>query len=210
MAGNFTGLIYDDDAYKEKVARSTNTLNYRLDPNYAINCGKCIGDNSARGGHAASIVQRNNNYGNQINVDSILRGVYNRNTKSNLQQQPPKLDNYKINNLPDCPEGIESQNSRYSHPAFDIRGLTTSDLRLDYPLHDPQCQIFENFAINTRLQAKDNHKAIWQKPMDQYEHFPKPKTDKQAKCNVILDCKYAPYNNSNQSEHIGNSSERFV
>jgi hypothetical protein len=50
--------------------------------------------------------------------------------------------------------------------------LTVPDLNFSYPLQDPQCQIFENFSINTKLQAKDNHRTIWQVPLNQSDLLP--------------------------------------
>ncbi|MEM3062343.1 MAG: hypothetical protein QW303_02185 [Nitrososphaerota archaeon] len=164
MAGNFTKLIYDDQAYSEKLYRSTDPLKYRLDPNYAISCNKCFAPHSPSSKGSEVIEQR-------IDVDSILRGVAKKYGKSIAHQSPESLDKFQTHFPKDCSNFLESEYSRYTHPSFDIRGLNVKDLRMDYPLHDPQCHIFENFAINTRLQAKDNHRAIWQIPMDQTEFF---------------------------------------
>lgn len=155
MAGKLTGLKYDRNAYVEEVARSTNPLLYKLDPNYAINCqGNC------------------NARSDQIDVDSILKGITKPKSRSNEQQKPEPLGKYNRPLPHSCYNGIDSECTRYTHPAYDIKGLTVSDMRFDYPLHDPQCQIFENFQVNTRLQAKDNHKAIWQVPLEQKNLLP--------------------------------------
>lgn len=164
MIGNFTKLIYDDQAYSEKLYRSTDPLKYRLDPNYAINCNKCFSPHNPSSG-GFELEQR-------IDVDSVLRGVGKKYGKSIVHQTPTDLEKYQTHISKDCSNFLESEYSRYTHPSFDIRGLNVRDLRLDYPLYDPQCHIFENFAINTRLQAKDNHRAIWQVPIDQSDLFP--------------------------------------
>lgn len=188
MAGNFTGLRYDNEAYNEEVKRSTNPAMYRLDPNYAVNCNKCFSPHGARNGNEAAVA-----IGQQIDVDSVLRGIATINTKSNRHQQPIPLSRYQTTPLNECSPALESQYSRYTHPSFDIKGLNISDMRFGYPLHDPQCQIFENFEVNTRLQAKDGHKAIWQTPLDQKDSFPTPRMGRAKNCTVSVNCNYAPY-----------------
>ena len=188
MAGKFTNLRYDKQAYAEELARSTDPLGYRLDPNYATNCGKCFAANGPRNGHEASEA-----IGNKIDVDSILRGVGKINTKSNAEQQPTLLNSNQLKPIPDCSDNLESEYSRHTHPTFDLRGVATKDMRLGYPLHDPQCQIFENFGVNTRLQAKDNHRTIWQTPVSQRELLPTERMNRVKNCRVTVDCSYAPF-----------------
>ena len=94
---------------------------------------------------------------------------------------------------PECSNELETQYSRYTHPSFDIKGLGQSDMRLDYPLHDPQCQISENFAINTRLKAKDEHITPWQIPMNQRDLLPTEKLGKVKNYTLLTNCNYAPY-----------------
>lgn len=167
MAGEYTRMNYDYAASNERTERSTNPLLYRLDPNYAVNCGRCFAPHDRVGGLGGS-----DSVGNQIDIDSILRGVAQLNSKSNLQQIPVSLEGYKLFNYNDCRDTIETESSRFLTPAYEIRGMATQDLRYDYPLEDPQCNIFESFAVNTRLQAKDNHRTVWQVPLDQSDALP--------------------------------------
>jgi hypothetical protein len=167
MAGQYTRMDYDPEAYKESVSRSTNPLLYKLDLNSNVNCNRCFAPYSRVGGlQGADVV------GYQTDVDSILRGVTKLNSKSNMQQIPDSLDRYDLYAYKDCCNQMESENTRFTYPAFDIRGLTVPDLHFDYPLQDPQCQIFEPFAINTKLWAKDTHRTVWQIPMDQRDAMP--------------------------------------
>jgi hypothetical protein len=188
MAGKFTNLRYDPEAYDEEVLRSTNPLLYKLDPNYAINCNSCFAPYGPRGGHDNSEV-----VGDKIDVDSILKGLHKINSKSNKHQMPEPLSHYPLQLPNECPTALETQHSRYTHPSFDIRGLNVADMRLGYPLHDPQCQIFENFEVNTRLQAKDDHKTIWQIPFNQRDLLPTERLGKVKNCAITLNCNYAPY-----------------
>ena len=191
MAGKFTNLKYDQQAYNEALDRSTNPLGYRLDPNYSTNCNKCFAEYGPRSGNQSA-----ESVGHLIDVDSILKGINKINTKSNKQQQPYPLDDYQTYMPKDCPEGLESEYTRYTNPSYDLRGLNTKDLRLSYPLHDPQCNIFEDFSVNTRLQSKDNHKATWQVPINQRDLLPTENLGRVKNCTVSLNCNYAPYNSS--------------
>lgn len=188
MAGRFTNLRYDKDAYDDEVSQSTNPLIYKLDPNYAVNCSPCFSPYGPRAGHDNADA-----IGQQIDVDSILRGINKVSSKANRNKIPDSLKPFKTYIPADCSDALESQYSRFSHPSFDIKGLNTKDMRFGYPLHDPQCQIFENSAVNTRLQAKDNHKTIWQEPFDQKNLLPTERLGKVKNCTVSLNCNYAPY-----------------
>jgi hypothetical protein len=188
MAGNFTKQIYDNEAYNEQIARSTNPLLYKLDPNYTTNCNNCFAPYGPRGGHDNAVI-----VGDKIDVDSVLKGITRVNSKANRHHIPDPINNSQYYVPNECPGALETQYSRYSHPSFDIRGLNVKDMRFGYPLNDPQCQIFENFGVNTRLQAKDNHKAIWQTPVDQRNSLPTERLNKIKKCTVTLNCNYAPY-----------------
>ncbi|AYV85293.1 MAG: hypothetical protein Satyrvirus9_19 [Satyrvirus sp.] len=157
MSGKFTNLGYDQQAYKQKISRSTNPLLYKLDPNFSSNCSSCFYNVKPE---------------KKIDVDSVMKGINKINSKSNAKQVPdPAKKSFPIND--NCIDKLEFENTRYTHPAYDIKGLTVPDMHFEYPLHDPQCQIFENFQVNTRLQAKDNHKAVWQVPFSQEGLLPK-------------------------------------
>lgn len=190
MAGRFTNLRYDDDAYLEEVSRSTGPLSYMTSPDYAVNCHKCFAPYGPRGQDSAEAV------GQQTDVESILRGHSKIHSKSNRQQTPDSLQHYKTKATNDCPDALETEYTRYTYPPFDIRGLNVPDLHFDYPLHDPQCQIFEDFAVNTRLQAKDNHRSVWQIPFDQRDLLPTERLGRVKNCRVGLNCNYAPYNST--------------
>jgi hypothetical protein len=183
MAGKYTRMNYDQGAFDERVARSTDPMLYMLDPNFAVNCNRCFAPFGPINGQ-----QTSDAVGQQIDVDSILRGVTKINSKFNPQQIPDSLDKYKLFHYKNCPDKIEPESTRFTYPPFDIKGLTVPDLNFDYPLHDPQCQIFENFAVNTRLQAKDNHRTIWQVPFGQSDLLPSDRLGKVKNCSINLNC----------------------
>lgn len=170
MSGKFTHFYSDPIAYDEKVKRSTGPLNYNLDPNYAINNAKCFAPYGPRAGQQASDV-----IGQQIDVESFLKGVDRIKTKSNEQQATEPMNKYSSVNLPRCSNFLETEYSRFLTPSYEIRGLNVRDHNFEYPLHDPQCHIFENFAVNTQLQAKDNYRAKWQIPINDPSYLPNNK-----------------------------------
>ena len=188
MAGKFTKQQYDPEAYNEQLSRSTDPMLYRLDPNHSVNCSPCFAPHGPRGGHDNAVA-----LGNQIDVDSILKGIHKVNSKVNHHQIHNPLDEYTTYVPGECSNALESISSRYTHPSYDIKGLNVRDMRFGYPLHDPQCQIFENFEVNTRLQAKDNHKAVWQIPLDQKDLLPVERLGRVKNCTMTLNCNYAPY-----------------
>uniref|UniRef100_A0A6C0CBZ5 Uncharacterized protein n=1 Tax=viral metagenome TaxID=1070528 RepID=A0A6C0CBZ5_9ZZZZ len=188
MAGQYTRLMYDQDAYVEELERSTEPLTYMLDPNFANNCNECFAPYGMLGGQTS--IQTT---GLQVDVDSLLRGVNKINSKSNKQSMPEPMSEYSVRMRRDCSPALESENTRYTYPAYDIRGLTVRDLRFDYPLFDPQCQIFENFAVDTRLQAKDNHRATWQVPYDQRDLLPTERLGKPEACRAQINCNLASF-----------------
>src|SRR5438477_10149593 len=119
MAGQYTRQSYDPAASAERTTRSTNPLSYRLDTNYAVNCNRCFAPYGPRSGPQGSDV-----VGEQVDIDSILRGVTKINSKSNKEQMPDSLNPYNLYNRPNCSEKLEPEYTRYTYPAYDIRGLT--------------------------------------------------------------------------------------
>jgi hypothetical protein len=169
MSGNFTRLRYDNNAYNEKLSRSTRPSEYRLNENYAVNCNNCFAPSGVTNPATVEV--------DQIDIDSILKGLFNSLSKSNDDQKPISLNDIKTAlNIP-C-EKLDSQFTRFTYPSFELKGKAPADMRLGYPLRDPQCNIFENFSVNTRLQAKDNHIATYQRPLDQQKFMPSPREQK--------------------------------
>ena len=185
MAGKYTNLMYDRDAYDERTRRSTDGLQYHLDGNFAVNCNNCFAPHGPRGGNQARVSR---DQGNIVDIDSVLKGIGRSNSKCSGSQMPQFIDDRSFYMPPTCPSTLETNYSRYTHPSYDIRGLAVPDMRFDYPLSDPQCQIFEPFTINTRLQAKDNHKAVWQTPMDQQNLLPSERAQDIKRCRITVEC----------------------
>ena len=166
MSGQCTRMKYDQDAYLDSVKASTAIYKHTMDKTRYANCDNCY-DKSRKGGNTVSRVKNSD----LIDVDSLLRGASKRSSGSiNGQQASPITQQMHV--IKDCPNSIRTQHSRYSHPVYETRGFRESSLRLDYPTTDPQCNIFHDFSVNTRLQSKDAHKTVWQEPIDQSVFLP--------------------------------------
>lgn len=151
-------MRYDYPAYEEELQRSTNPLLYNLFPGYGHHCNECFPASGPMNTHGVNVV-----YGKEIDVDSIMSGRTVLNSKANDFSQPTPL-NYNTKKSPECDKYIETEYSRFTHPIQNYRGLYPDRF---YPLNqDPQCHIFWNFEVNSKLQAKDNHRALFQIPLE--------------------------------------------
>jgi hypothetical protein len=185
MSGKFTRLKYDQQAYDKDLYQSTCPLIYKLDPNYTTNCNNYLAPYNPSGGC------NKNKFGEQIDIDSVLKGIAKNNSKvDTLQPNPFMLSNNSFNNNVNI---LEPHFSRFSHPTYELKEKPVRDMNFSYPLFDPQCQIFENYCVNTRLQAKDNHRAIWQIPFDQKDLLPRERLGKVKTNFTINNGNYAPY-----------------
>ena len=154
MSGYRAGLKNDKDALREQMQRLRAPTNSFMDINRYQNAGACLRgyDNNN---------QRNGSYGFDIEAENSL--IYpNYLSRSNTREMPKKIPNRQSVKV--CDDRLTTDYTRMSKPAYELKGLTTRDMRLDYPLFDPQCNIFQDFAVNARQQSKDNFIATWNIP----------------------------------------------
>jgi hypothetical protein len=154
--GEFSRSLYDPEISKQKVSQSTRPLDYRLESYYAEHPATCFPQNSnARGECIPGRINPTEPMGTtNVDLESHLKGL----------RKGSWTESRIISNLPNCPQNITTEYTRMSEPAYELHGR--ENLRLDYPLYDPQFHVFENFAINTRLHTRDNHRAVWQEILD--------------------------------------------
>jgi hypothetical protein len=168
MAGALTRLHYDTQTEWERNLRQANLLCRQLDSHFSVNKTRCFSPYASSRQQPTQPIHSKS----QVDIESTIRGFNKIHSKSNTHQVPDPLDEFLTEVLDNCPDGLETEYTRYTYPAYEIKGLTVSDMRLDYPLKDPQCQIFESFASNTRLQARDSFRADYQEPLDQSQALP--------------------------------------
>lgn len=155
MSGYRAGLRNDKDYVKEQIGRLQAPSNSFMDIRRYQNPNTCLRgyDNNN---------QRNGQYGFDIDAENSL--LYpNYLSKSNVRELPKKIPKYQETVM--CDDRMITDYTRMSNPAYKLRGLTTEDMRLDYPLFDPQCNIFQSFAVNARQKSKDDFVATWNIPM---------------------------------------------
>jgi len=159
MSSFSSKLIYDENAYVEEVERSVSSGHYRLEPLYNYNKNMCFSEHSIVG-------TRNVPYNPAIStdVDSALSNRTKVLTKSAKYGQPTDLNNIPLISPPDCNNFLYSEPTRFSHPAYEIKGVGFDSF---YPLHqDAQCHIFWDFSQNTRREARDKDVQKFQLPIE--------------------------------------------
>ena len=159
MAGHMSRLGYDQGAYQERVQRSMAPGTYRVNPAFLP---------KAPGFPEESAAER-------IDVDSLLRGLDQYRSRDSAKAIPRKISVRPSQGYREKGR-FDSDMTRMSNPAFNFKTFSTEDYHYDFPLRDPQAVIHDHFGtINTRQQARDEHRAVWQEPMDQSAFFPKPR-----------------------------------
>ncbi len=159
-AGYFSRTRYDNCAYPDDLSTSTGTYEYTMNPDRIHNCNGCLtsfGPKSGLNGAGVSNLSGDVIAAAQDNVD-IDTIMSNRNVPLSKCKRgkvnPVNLNKIKTTNVPICNDYLDMQHTKMSDPAMFYRG---APLNRFYDLNkDPQANIFYDFAVNTRLEAKDN------------------------------------------------------
>lgn len=167
MAGMYTKPCYDPQAYNQELQRQKYLSNYNLQPYFANAPNQQLASYSSSG----TINHQQHNMANQVDIASILDGRTKTNTWDNNYSMPAPLPESK-NVINDCNRFLESKSTRLQYPASNIKGLTRNDYNQQILLEDPQCHIFENHAVDTRQQAKDEFIATTYQPLSQTAVWP--------------------------------------
>ena len=160
---SFTRLKYDNCACKEATTRSVGPMHYRLYGGQVENCDVChsfTGHRNSRedvsttrekceAGHG-SMVDVESQLQNRVNPSSVCNSVGKNNSYTDFQANLKHKDN--------CGSFLDEEDTRFTHPLNNYRGMSID--RFQYLPIDPQCNIFNNNAINSRLVAKDTYKMI--------------------------------------------------
>ena len=184
--GYSSRLPYDEGTYADKISESTYSINYRINSDLIYNEKRCrskFGPRSGYMGHGVS-VPRDLGYAEAndlIDVDSIFSNRNTKTTKSkrgNVNLENP-IDLYKLYDSKTCDNTLDAQYTKDTHPASNYRDLEVNRF---YNLpRNPQNVIFENFSVNTRLEAKDNYNKKCPQPWPELAG-PKPNSSKPNDC----------------------------
>lgn len=165
-----TRIPYDECAYREEVKQSIIPGHYHLYDGQYENNGKCIlysGPRNTRTYNSSEISQVERN--SLVDVDSILSGrnvpltkCMDGRTLEDLNKQYSKVS---IQDPKLCSDFLLPTESRYSHPADNIKGMPcTGCFPLEYPFIDPKEFVFWGHngiprnGLGTRNFVKDNYK----------------------------------------------------
>lgn len=158
--GHFSRPRYDTCAYPEDLSESTAPYAYVMNTDRIHNCNGCLTTFGPRGGllgagvssptgDVIAAAQEN------IDIDSIMS---NRNVPISKCKRgkvnPIDLNKVQKKHLPVCNDYLDAQHSKMTDPPMFYRGCAINRF---YDLNkDPQANIFWDFAIDTKLEAKDN------------------------------------------------------
>jgi hypothetical protein len=158
--GRSTRLSYDRDAYPDRLHESVSPLSYRINADQIYNKNRCfsaLGPRNSYMGHGVSTFRDIGPAEAQdlTDLDSILT---NRNVKTTKARRghvnPVNPLKFKLHNAKQCDNSLHPEYTMLSHPSSNYRDMSIN--RFYNLLHDPQENIFVDFSVNTRLEAKDN------------------------------------------------------
>jgi hypothetical protein len=161
--GYSSKLNYDASTYSDRLIESTDPLHYRLNTNQIYNCNSCLTGLGPRGRFGVNTTAKNQVALAQapevVNLESILtnRNVYKSKNRSN-GANPVDLNKLNSVNHNRCNNFLNSSSSRLTLPTANYRELPINRF---YDLNkNPQENLFWNYTINSKLEAKDNYVEI--------------------------------------------------
>ncbi len=185
---SLTRQSYDRDAYSDRVKQSIGEMGFTLDLNRVENNERCMTYNGPRHKNAYYAYKPTE----LVDIDSVLSNR----TFVNTQGVAKRRDQYgvgdklmeKNNNKyfpKECNNFLDAEDSRFTHPKDWYRGL---GFDVFYPLHkDPQCGVFWNFELNTRLYSRDTIFPKLPEPIDGNKVVLKPLGPRKD-CGIKLNC----------------------
>ena len=186
--GHSSKLLYDENAYEDKLKESVGPLQYRLNYNSVYNENSCMSTMGPRTSYMGNGVSTPIEYDvamsqapELVNIESILsnRNMTTERSKDN-GANPVNVTKFSLKHPRICNRKFDPMSTKLSYPASDFRELGINRFH-DLP-KDPQKNIFESFAENTRLSAKDNYIPEVPELWDQYKALPKSSKNKEKRC----------------------------
>ena len=192
---SFNRITYDQCAYDLQLDRSIAPGNYRLYPGYSKNCNECYQYNQPpNANNQPSDAKKfcDPGFGTLAQVESELT---NRNKYLEKCNKIGKNDEYKKNkvyNKPLCDNKLEPEDTRFTFPIDNYRGMSLTSFYFTPYLHvNPQCEIQkerQREGYSTRQMVKDCYTSPEQNPWDNGGAFP-PKTKSVPKKACKVCCK---------------------
>jgi len=162
--GHSSRLDYDRCAYNDYLSESVSPLLYRLNPDQINSCNSCLSVFGPRSSSGANSYGVSTTVGHVtapsqglVDVESILS---NRNVIASKCKDGKVNDinvtKFKLQHARICNDFLDPVSTHLTNPAANYRGMSINRF---YNLpKNAQANIFYNFAINTKLEAKDNYR----------------------------------------------------
>jgi hypothetical protein len=161
--GHSSRMMYDKCAYDDYLSESVGSLVYRVNPNQINSCNSCLsvfGPRPTNGpgsygvstttGHVTAPSQK------LVDVESILS---NRNVIASRCKDGKVNDidvtKFKLQHARTCNDFLDPISTHLTNPPQNYRGMTINRF-FNLP-KNPQANIFWDFGVNTKLEAKDNY-----------------------------------------------------
>ena len=190
MSSNRINL--DNDAFDLQINRSIGPGDYRLCKTFAENINACYSYDGPIGSKADVSVGDDTFVKKGEFMTDIESELSWRNmplNKTNANNTP--INKYKTYNKNMCTNKLQNEDTRFTHPIDNYRGMSLTEYQYEPYLHvNPQCVIQginEKIGMNSRLYIKDIYVMSDQQPWDKGDAYPKPTSNKQI--TTICDCK---------------------
>jgi hypothetical protein len=158
--GHSGRLGYDQCAYSDRLQESVGPLGYRLDPNWQENCNQCLSTLGPRSSYMGQGVSTASGFPiataqKLVDVESVLSNRNVKNTKCRRDGvNPINVTKFGVQHQRVCGDFLNPLSSRLTYPTANYRDMAVNRF---YDLdRNPQVNIFYDFAVNTKLEAKDN------------------------------------------------------
>lgn len=192
---SFSRINYDQCAYDLQLDRSTAPGNYRLFPGQVDSCNKCYPYNQPNGSSEHTSMARDNcdtGYGSLADVESEITNRKKYLEKCNKEGKNDGYRKAKVYHKPLCDKTLESEDTRFSNPLDNYRGMSLTGFYFTPYLHvNPQCQYQTNKSRegnSTRQMIKDCYKLPNQDFWDKGNGLPpKPKEALKKGCKTCCE-----------------------
>lgn len=162
--GHSSRLAYDKCSYNDYLSESVAPVLYRLNPHQINNCNGCLsvfGPRTNQGprshGVSSSVGHTTAPTQDLVDVESILS---NRNVIASKCKDGKVNDidvtKFQLQHARVCNDFLDPVSSMLTNPPANYRGMSINRF-YDLP-KNPQANIFWDFAVNTKLEAKDNYR----------------------------------------------------
>jgi hypothetical protein len=162
--GHSSRLGYDKCYYDDYLAESVGSLLYKLNPNNITNCNGCLSvfgprpSGGARSFGSSSFVGNVSAPAQQlVDVESILsnRNVIASKCKDG-QVNDIDVTKFQLQHARICNDFLDPVATHLTNPPTNYRGMSINRF-YDLP-QNAQANIFFDFSVNTKLEAKDNYR----------------------------------------------------